>query len=127
MEEDYAESLIKFQKSLDITLRICGNGHPDTARAYSNMGSAYLKLSEHRRAFDLFNLALTIDKQVFHPFHPNLGLDYDDLGDALYHNGELSKAREHYEVSRAIFLKNYGAEYPHVKLLDQKLKQLNDL
>jgi len=127
MEEDYAESLTKFQMSLDITLRISGNSHPDAARAYSNMGSACLKLAEHKRAFDLFNLALTIDKQVFHQFHPSLGLDYDDLGDALYQDGQLSKAREYYEHSRAIFLKNYGLEYPHVKLLDQKLKQLNDL
>jgi tetratricopeptide (TPR) repeat protein len=127
MEEDYNESIIIFKKSLDITLRICGNVHPDTARGYSNLGSAYLRLSEIKKAFDLFNMALTIDKQVFHEFHPNLGLDYDDLGDVFSKDGDFSKAKEYYEISRSIFLNNYGTEYSHVKLLDEKIKELNDL
>jgi len=127
MEEDYNESIIIFKKSLDIILRICGNFHPDTARGYSNLGSAYLRLSEVKKAFDLFNLALTIDKQVLNEFHPNLGLDYDDLGDVFYKEGNFCKAKEYYEISRSIFLNNYGTEYYHVKLLEEKIKELNDL
>ncbi len=127
MEEDYNKSILIFKKSLDITLRICGNVHPDTARGYSNLGSAYLRLSESKKAFDLFNIALTIDKQVFHEFHPNLGLDYDDLGDVFSKDGDFSKAKEYYEISRSIFLNNYGPEYSHVKLLDEKINELNDL
>lgn len=126
MEEDYNKAIIIFKKSLDITLRICGNIHPDTARGYSNLGSAYLMLSENKKAFDLFNMALTIDKQVFHQFHQNLGLDYDDLGDVFYKDGDFIKAKEHYEISRAIFLNNYGTEFSHVKLLDKKIKNIND-
>ena len=72
-------------------------------------------------------MALIIDKQVFHEFHPNLGLDYDDLGDVLSKDGDFSKAKEYYEISRSIFLNNYGPEYSHVKLLDKKIKSLNDL
>jgi tetratricopeptide (TPR) repeat protein len=127
MEEDYNKSILIFKKSLDITLRICGNVHPDTARGYSNLGSAYLRLSNNKKAFDLFNMALTIDKQVFHEFHPNLGLDYDDLGDVFSKDGDFSKAKEYYEISRSIFLNNYGPEYSHVKLLDEKINELNDL
>jgi tetratricopeptide (TPR) repeat protein len=127
MEEDYIKSILIFKKSLEITLKICGNVHPDTARGYSNLGSAYLRLSENKKAFDLFNMALTIDKQVFHEFHPNLGLDYDDLGDVFSKNGDFYKAKEYYEISRSIFLNNYGPEYSHVKLLDEKIKELNDL
>jgi tetratricopeptide (TPR) repeat protein len=127
MEEDFNESIKIFNLSLNITIRNSGKVHPDTARAYSNLGSAYLMLLQLKIAYDLFNKALTIDKQVLHEFHPNLGLDYDDLGDVLYKFGDFSKAKEHYEISRSIFLNNYGAEYSHIKLLDEKLKELNDI
>ena len=36
------------------------------------------------------------------------------------------KAKEYYEISRSIFLNNYGTEYSHVKLLDEKIKELNE-
>ncbi len=126
MQEDYDQSIIIFNKALDITLRNFGNVHPDTARGYSNLGSAYLRLSEIKKALDLFNRALTIDKQVFHGSHPNLGLDYDDLGDVFYKNGDFSKAKEYFEISRSIFLNNFGIEFPHIKILDEKIKEIND-
>lgn len=127
MEEDYDEAILIFKNSLDIKLKIFGGVHPDTARGYSNLGSAYLRISQVKKAYDLFNIALTIDKLVFHDFHPNLGLDYDDLGDVFSKDGDFSKAKEYYEISRSIFIYNYGTEYSHVKILDEKLKELYDL
>ena len=80
---------------------------------------------QYKTAFELFSQALYIDKQVFHEYHPNLGLDYDDIGDVYFQEKEFFKARENYERSRMIFSKNYGEDFEHVKLLDEKIALTN--
>jgi hypothetical protein len=58
---------------------------------------------------------------VLYPKHPSLALDYEDLGDVFAENGNLQGAVENYELSRSIFIDNYGLNFPHVSLLDDKI------
>jgi tetratricopeptide (TPR) repeat protein len=126
LEENYDEAIEIFQKAVNINLKIYGFVHPDTARVYSNIGSAYLRKSEYKAAYNYFTKALVIDKNIFHETHPCLGLDYDDIGDVHFFQGDMSTAKEHYEKSKSIFMLNYGSEYPHIQLLDEKLGKTND-
>ena len=126
LEENYDESITIFKKASDIILKNHGNNHPLTARNYSNIGSAYLRKNEYRTAHDFFNKAHSIDKRVFHEYHHNLGLNFDDIGDVYYEEGNKDKARKSYEKSKFIFEYNYGADYPHVKLLQDKILKIND-
>jgi len=126
LEENYDESIAIFEKALDIILKNHGNIHPLTARNYSNIGSAYLRKREYRTAHNFFNKALSIDKQIFHKYHHNLGLNFDDIGDVYFEEGSKVKAREYYEKSKFIFEYNYGADFPHVKLLQDKILTTND-
>jgi tetratricopeptide (TPR) repeat protein len=125
LEEDFDESILLFNKSLNIILKNDGNSHPNTARAYSNIGSAYLKKGEYKIAFGLFNQALLIDKQVFDEYHPNLGYDYDDIGDIYFYENNFTEAKKYYNKSKLIFLSNYGIEFDHIKLLDEKIALTN--
>ena len=120
------KAIYNLEIALDIILKNHGNIHPLTARNYSNIGSAYLRKREYRTAHDFFNKALSIDKQIFHEYHHNLGLNFDDIGDVYFEEGYKVKAREYYEKSKFIFEYNYGADFPHVKLLQDKILTTND-
>ncbi|MFM7682866.1 MAG: tetratricopeptide repeat protein, partial [Bacteroidota bacterium] len=124
LQEDFEESILIFQQALDISLKAEGYHHPNTARILSNLGSANLKLNNLDLASDLFEKVLSIDKAVLHPKHPSLALDYDDLGDVFVEKGNLKKAIENYTLSRSIFIDNYGLNFPHVSLLDNKINDL---
>jgi tetratricopeptide (TPR) repeat protein len=127
LKEQYDESIIIFNKSLDISLKQEGYNHPNTARIYSNLGSAYFRLGKLELANELFQEVLKIDKKVLHEFHPSLALDYDDIGDILFEQGDINGARESFEKSKLIFVKNYGIDYPHVKILDDKINKLSSI
>ena len=124
LQEDFEESILIFHQALDISLKAEGYHHPNTARILSNLGSANLKLNNLDLASDLFEKVLSIDKAVLHPKHPSLALDYDDLGDVFVEKGNLKKAIENYTLSRSIFIDNYGLNFPHVSLLDNKINDL---
>ncbi len=122
--DEYEKSIEIFNKALDISLKNEGLNHPNSARIYSNIGSAYLRLGKLEIANEFFQKALTIDLNVLHSFHPNLALDYDDIGDILLEQGDKQDACLHYEKSKTIFIKNYGINYPHVKVLEEKIQKL---
>jgi len=66
-----------------------------------------------------------IDKQVFDEYHPNLGYDYDDIGDIYFYENNFTEAKKYYNKSKLIFLSNYGIEFDHIKLLDEKIALTN--
>ena len=121
LQEDFEESIVIFKRALDISLKSEGYNHPNTARILSNLGSANLRLKNLDMASELFEKVLSIDKAVLYPKHPSLALDYEDLGDVFAENGNLQGAVENYELSRSIFIDNYGLNFPHVSLLDDKI------
>ena len=127
LDENYKESIILFEKALKIELQQYGDAHSSTARSYSSLGSAYMKLGDMNRAQLLFEKSLKIDSAIFHSMHPNLALDLDDLGDIYFERGNYKNAKINYERAKSIFIFNYGFEFPHAILLEEKLKKLNDL
>ena len=124
LQEDFEESIVIFKQALDISLKSEGYNHPNTARILSNLGSANLRLKNLDMAGELFEKVLSIDKAVLHPKHPSLALDYDDLGDVFAEQGDLKEAIENYKLSQAIFMDNYGSNFPHVSLLQDKINDV---
>ena len=124
LQEDFEESIVIFQQALDISLKSEGYNHPNTARILSNLGSANLRLKNLNMASELFERVLSIDKAVLHPKHPSLALDYDDLGDVFAEQGDLKEAIENYKLSQSIFIDNYGSNFPHVSLLQDKINDV---
>ena len=127
LEEDYEASIKLFTIALNIELKDKGENHTMTARTYSNIGSAYLRLRNLNQAQKCFEKSKKIDTKVLHTMDPNLALDYDDLGDVYFGKGEMLMAKESYEKSKSIFTFNYGSDFPHVIMLNEKLEKLNDL
>jgi tetratricopeptide (TPR) repeat protein len=124
LKEEYAESISIFNKSLEISLKMEGQNHPNVARLLSNLGSAHFKLGNIELASEYFQKALIIDSKVLHHSHPSLALDYDDIGDVFLSTGDKLNALENFEKSKAIFINNFGIDYPHVKMLEEKIKNL---
>ena len=127
MKEEYEESINLFNKAMEISSKVEGLNHPITARILSNLGSANLRLKNFDLAYEFFKKALLIDKAVLHSIHPSIALDYDDLGDVLVEKGELNHALQNYELSKKIFINNFGLNHPHVKILQEKIDLIENL
>ena len=127
MKEEYEESINLFNKAMEISSKVEGLNHPITARILSNLGSANLRLKKFDLAYEFFKKALLIDKAVLHSIHPSIALDYDDLGDVLVEKGELNHALQNYELSKKIFINNFGLNHPHVKILQEKIDLIENL
>ncbi|MBM2834612.1 MAG: hypothetical protein HW406_1773, partial [Candidatus Brocadiaceae bacterium] len=59
------EAVEYFNKALDIDLKLYGEKHPNVAREYHNLGSAWDTLGNAKKAIEYFNKALDIDLKVY--------------------------------------------------------------
>ena len=91
--------------ALTSNLKTYGPKHPDVARDWNNLGSAWHDKGEDDTAIEYYDKALASDLKNFGAHHPEVAVDYNNLGIAWDDKDQKDKAIEYYEKALAIFKK----------------------
>jgi eukaryotic-like serine/threonine-protein kinase len=110
-EGHYADALPSLQEAVGVLSK-----HPQGAELLSE-AYGYLTwvhyYSGHVQAADAVNQrALTLDKQLYGPLHPSVGVDLQNLGDFQLDRGEYRAAEQTFSQVLTIYRAWYGALHP---------------
>jgi tetratricopeptide (TPR) repeat protein len=90
-----------YLRSLALSTRTFGPGHPSAGLALGNLGSVYLGHADFERALDAFSRAVAIQRRAL-GVHPLLAVNLSNLGSALgslkRHDEALAVLRESVEI-----------------------------
>ena len=141
----YSESLCYYMKVLAIQEKVLPENHPAIATSYNNVGYAYGKLGDHKKALEYQLKALSIIEKVLLENHPYIATEYNNVGYAYGELGDHKKKLEYCLKALAIQEKvlpenhpaiameynNVGSAYgelgDHKKALEYQLKALSIL
>lgn len=110
-EEDFDSAENLLLDALKITRDQLGKDHVETASICNNLGTLYQKSEHFGRARELHGMALDARVTVCGDTHPDTGQSHGNLAAALAAEGELIKARSHFEKAM-IILERHLAEVP---------------
>jgi tetratricopeptide (TPR) repeat protein len=126
-KNDFEKALFHYEKSLLIMLKVHGYDHPSTAASYLGLGTVWKNKGDFVVAINYFMKALTIFIERQGHLHPSTGTAYFNLASVYRDKGEFDRAILHYENAHHIFIKVLGEDHNHTKLVNQKIRELNDL
>jgi tetratricopeptide (TPR) repeat protein len=111
---NYEKALEYFEKSLDINLKTLGEGHPDVANSYNNIGHILKDKCEYDKSLNYYEKSLVIRLRILGEAHPSVAKSYNNIGIIWSSKGEYDKALEYHTKSLAIKLKTLGETHPSV-------------
>ena len=68
---DYAKALEYYEKDLEISERVLGSDHPDTATTYNNMANVYHVQGDFAKALEYYEKALIVFLEKLGKNHPH--------------------------------------------------------
>jgi CHAT domain-containing protein len=117
----YAEAEPLHRKILVIQQKALGENHPDTARAYYNLGDNLDRQEKYAEAESFYRHALVIQLKLLSEDHPDTALTLRDLAVCLDNQEKNPEAEPIFRKVLAISLKTRGADHP------ETAEALNDL
>ena len=75
---------------------------------------------------DFYNKALQIDLEVFGDNHPDVAIDYNNLGMAYRDVGDKQKAVHYLKQALTIMNTVYGPDHPSVKIFQNNINSIKD-
>ncbi len=69
----------QYKKSVELSEKVLGNEHPDTATTYNNLASVYYHKGDYTKALEWHHKALTICEKVMGKEHPNTATTYNNI------------------------------------------------
>lgn len=124
---NYCQAIDTYNSALSIINESKGTLPRISHFIYFNLGNAYFKQGQLEQAKFYLDEALKI-RVVSIVKEPILvGKSYNSLGNVELSKKNFISAKELYQKAYFIFFNALGSDHDHTKLLDQKLKQLNDL
>ncbi|KAJ1469068.1 hypothetical protein T484DRAFT_1982955, partial [Baffinella frigidus] len=109
------EALVLYRKSLDLSIKVHGEEHPDVATSYNNIASLFQSQGKYPEALELHTKSLAIDLKLHGPEHPGVARSYNNMACVYFKSqGKEKEAMEFFEKSLAINLKFFGPEHPEV-------------
>eukprot|EP00958_Prasinococcus_capsulatus_P000639 scaffold49_cov409-Prasinococcus_capsulatus_cf.AAC.39 len=100
-----------------------GEDHPHTAKAYGDLGNAYLRNGQHEEAIDALEKCAMIRRQALGPNHEATAQALNYLGVALRKSGQTALAIEKLQSALAIRRKRLAGDHP---LIATSLKELGN-
>ena len=89
-----------YQKALAIRKKKLGDGHPDTATSYNNIGLVYSDMGENEKAIEFYKDALKIKKSKLGNTHPDIATIYNNIRLAYEKMGDYDEALEYYQKAK---------------------------
>ncbi len=109
---EYQKAKKLYERSLEISEKVFGEKHPDTATSYNNLAVVYVRLGEYKKAKKLYERSLEIRECVLGEKHPDTASSYHNLAGVYVRLGEYEKAKKLYERSLEIREEVLGEEHP---------------
>ncbi len=100
-----------YLRSLDLSTRTFGPGHPSAGLALGNLGSVYLGRADFSGALDMFDRAVAIQRRAL-GVHPLLAVNLSNLGSTLGSLGRYDEALTVLRESVEIYDRLYPAGHP---------------
>ena len=109
---NYDGALSYGQLAMNLSEKINGKEHPNTASIYNNIANVYGYMGEYDKALTFYNKALAISEKVLGPGHPATASTYNNIACVYGYMGDYDKALAYYEKALAIREKVLGTEHP---------------
>ncbi len=113
-----------YTRALEITQKLKGPDHPDTARSLNNLATAFADLKQDDVAIPILERSLTLHERIFGHHSPMTALTLSNLGDCYKHTHRLIEARRLYTRALIIREKIWGARHPETIRALRKLVSL---
>ena len=119
---DYRDFLIKYakydealgiaQRCVELSEKLFGENHPDTASSYNEIGVVYDSKGDYDIALEYYNKALAIRQQVFGVEHSSTAQSYNNIGVVYDSKGDYDTALEYYNKALTIRQQVLGDNHP---------------
>ncbi|MBO1225335.1 MAG: tetratricopeptide repeat protein [Candidatus Scalindua sediminis] len=106
---------LDFQKALEAYLDAVRLA-PDNSTYLNEAGYSFQTLAQYDRAIEYYEKALESDLKTLGEDHPDVAIDWDNLGSAWKAKGEYDKAIEYHEKALKVFIKTFGEDHPDVAI-----------
>jgi tetratricopeptide (TPR) repeat protein len=121
---NYSESVIAYNNALNVMNESKINVLKMDHIIYFNLGNAYLKYGQSKKAKFYLDLALKIRILSIEDNPALVGKTYNSLGNVELSEGNYKSAKELYQKALSIFQSTLGLEHEHTKLLSKKINNL---
>jgi len=105
MVGEYRKAKPLYIKALNISEKILGEEHPDTAIIYNNLAELYRSIGEYQKAEPLYLKVVKIFEKILGEEHPATATIYNNLAELYRSMGEYQKAEPLYLKVVKIFEK----------------------
>lgn len=99
-------------QGLALDRKLFGEGHPNTAIDFYNLGNIQLDRANYAQAESLFRQALTIDQAWYGQSHPKTASASLMVGRAVAYQGRSEEAAIFYEQALSAMRETYGEDHP---------------
>ena len=115
MDKNQLDLAIQYYKlSLERTIELNGEDHPDVAASYSSIGLIYFNKGDYASALSNFKKALDISIRHFGKMHADVSGIYNNMALVYRETGEPNNALEYFNKALDIDLKLIGEKHPTV-------------
>ncbi len=137
----YDQAIDWVNKDLEISRKVLGPRHPDTATSLNNLAELYRTQGKYEAALPLYEEALGISREVLGARHPDTATSLNNLAELYRTQGKYEAALPLYEealgISREVLgprhpstagsLNNLAALYYHQGLYQQSLEIFEEI
>jgi len=116
MKGDYRSAEPLHRRALEISEKILGPEHPDTALILNNLGLLLRSKGDYDGAEPLLSRALEISEKVLGPEHPDTALSLSNLAGLLVYKGDYDRAEPLYRKALTIYEKVLGPMHPYTAI-----------
>ena len=109
---DYESALEYYEKDLEISVKILGSDHPDTATTYNNMALVYDAQGDYEKALEYYDKALEVRERALGSDHPYTAETYNNMAVVYKEQGDYDKALEYYDKALEVNESVLGSDHP---------------
>ena len=113
-DEAIEMALTTLKKSLEVSEKVYGAEHPETAMSHVNLATALSMSGDNEEAEEHIRKALPITEKYFGKDHPDRAYELGVLGQLEQDRGNYREAEENFQEAVRIYEVVYGANHPNV-------------
>jgi len=112
----YNDALEVWKREVNLSEKVYGTEHQDTATSYNNIGGVYYSQGDYAKALEYHQKALEIREKVLGTEHRDTATSYNNIGLVYDNLGDYAKALEYYQKALEIWEKVLGTDHPDTAL-----------